>query len=73
MKTTKDDKGAGLPAVSTVPTSCMAHSHGGRADCAYLTKCERHTLSFFNSVLDKGSTSMPKKQELFVQLSKTER
>ena len=34
-KTNRDDKGACLPAVSAVPTSCMAHSHGRRADCAY--------------------------------------
>jgi hypothetical protein len=38
LKTTRDGKGACLPTISAVPTSCMAHSHGGRADCAYLTK-----------------------------------
>ena len=54
MKTTKDDKGAGLPAVSTVPTSCMAHSHGGRADCAYLKNAKDTPYLFLILSLTKG-------------------
>jgi hypothetical protein len=49
-----DGDDACLPAVSAAPTSCMAHSHGGRADCALLKNAKVTPYFFLILSLTKG-------------------
>jgi hypothetical protein len=58
-----DGDDACLPAVSAAPTSCMAHSHGGRVDCALLKNAKVTPYFFLILSLTKGPLQSNSKQQ----------